>query len=153
MSFADRCRRALFVVLVATLSVALPAIPRLPSGTTPAAATGGGAYWLVSADGHTYRFGAPDFGSMAGAHLNQPVVCMTSTPAGGGYWMVARDGGVFAFGDAGFAGSAAAITLNQPIVGMAAPSAADGYWLGAPPRGGFRLRRPPLLRPAGGPPA
>jgi len=152
MSFADRCRRALvvFAVLVATMSVAVPAIPRLPSGLRAAATTASGAYWLVSADGHTYRFGAPDFGSMAGAHLNQPVVCMTSTPAGGGYWMVARDGGVFAFGDAGFAGSTAAITLNQPIVGMAAPSSADGYWLVAADGGVFGFGGAAYFGSAGG---
>ena len=141
MSFADRCRRALFILVVlgATLSVALPALPLLPSGARAAGAApaASGAYWMASADGRLYRFGAPDFGSMAGTHLNQPVVCMTSTPTGGGYWMVARDGGVFAFGDAGFAGSTGAIPLNQPIVGMAALPTSPGYWLVAADGGVF----------------
>jgi len=44
---------------------------------------------------------------------------MAATPDGKGYWLVASDGGIFAFGDAGFFGSAGAITLNRPVVGMA----------------------------------
>src|SRR5437899_1834126 len=100
MSFADRCRRAVavLVLLGVTLGVTRPAVQLLSVPAAEAAA--GGTYWLASADGKLYRFGAPDFGSLAGTRLNQPVVCMTSTATGGGYWMVARDGGVFAFGDA-----------------------------------------------------
>jgi len=44
---------------------------------------------------------------------------MAATPSGNGYWLVASDGGIFSFGDAGFFGSAGAMTLSQPIVGMA----------------------------------
>jgi len=33
---------------------------------------------------------------------------------------VASDGGIFTYGDAGFFGSAGALSLNKPIVGMAA---------------------------------
>ena len=139
MSFADRCRRVLTVLALvgATLSVAVPAMTLGPAGPAGAAGADGGTYWMASADGHLYRFGAPDFGSLAGSRLNQPVVCMTSTPTGRGYWMVARDGGVFAFGDAPFAGSTGALTLNQPIVGMAAPGSGPGYWLAAADGGVF----------------
>src|SRR5947207_565414 len=132
MSFADRCRRALvvFALLGATVSAVLPVVSLLPSGAA-AAGAGSGAYWLASADGRIYRFGAPDFGSMAGTHLNQPVVCMTSTPTGSGYWLVARDGGVFAFGDARFYGSAAGRpnAAANPVIGIAATATGAGYWL------------------------
>ena len=45
------------------------------------------------------------FGSLAGQHLNEPIVGIAPTPDGGGYWLVASDGGVFSFGDAHFYGS------------------------------------------------
>ena len=135
MRSSDRFRRAL--VGLALLTAIL-----CPGGSAQAA--DGGGYWLAGADGKVYRFGgAPDFGSLAGTDLNEPVVCMTSTGTGSGYWLVARDGGVFAFGDAPFAGSTGAIDLNQPIVGMAAvspgppASSGGGYWLTAADGGVF----------------
>ena len=127
------CRRALLILslLAATLGVARPV--RAADGTAP---TNG--YWLAGADGKVYRFGtAPEFGSPAGANLNQPVVCMTSTTSGGGYWIVARDGGIFAYGDAAFLGSTGGTRLNQPIVGMAAAPSGNGYWLVARDGGVF----------------
>jgi hypothetical protein len=141
MSLADRFLRALLAlaVLVTTLGEAAPE-------PASAAGTASGGYWLASADGRVYRLGgAPDFGSPLGSHLNQPVVCMTSTASGGGYWLVARDGGVFAFGDAPFAGSTGSLVLNQPIVGLAAVPPASGsnsdpgsgYWLAAADGGIF----------------
>src|SRR5205823_3236772 len=97
---------SVIAVLAATLAVARPG---------PAVAVAGG-YWMASADGRIYRLaGAADFGSTLGTSLNQPVVCMTSTPTGGGYWLVARDGGVFAFGDAPFGGSAAGATSDAAV--------------------------------------
>ena len=59
-------------------------------------------YWEAAADGGVFAFGdAPYLGSMAGRHLNAPIVGMTES-AGGGYWLVGSDGGVFAFGGANF---------------------------------------------------
>ena len=45
---------------------------------------------------------------------------MAATPDSGGYWLAASDGGVFNYGDAGFFGSAGALTLAKPVVGIAA---------------------------------
>ena len=136
MSFANRCQRALRALVVVAVLEATLGVARPPSA--PAADGSVGGYWLAGADGRIYRLGgAPDFGSMFGAHLNQPVVCMTSTATGGGYWLVARDGGVFAFGDARFAGSTGNIRLNQPIAGMTATQSDQGYWLTAADGGVF----------------
>ena len=145
MSFAHRCRRALIVlaVLAATLAVVRPG----------RAAADNAGYWMVSADGRIYRLGgAPDFGSMLGTALNQPVVCMTSTATGGGYWLVARDGGVFAFGDAPFLGSTGSIRLNQPITSMAATPTGRGYWLAAADGGVFAFGDARFLGSAAGRP-
>ncbi len=77
------------------------------------------------------------FGSMAGVHLNGPVVGMAPTPDAMGYWLVASDGGVFSFGDAGSYGSMGATKLTQPVVGMASTPDGKGYWLVASDGGVF----------------
>jgi hypothetical protein len=83
----------------------------------------GSGYWLAAADGGVFAFGGAQFyGSMAGKHLNTPIVGIESTPDGGGYWLVASDGGTFAFGDAQFLGSMAGTHLNGQVVGIASPS-------------------------------
>jgi hypothetical protein len=101
-------------------------------------------YWLVAADGGVFAFqatfpfqGARFYGSMAGKHLDAPMVGMAATGDGGGYWLVAADGGVFAFGDADFYGSMAGKHLNSPVVGMAATADGGGYWLVAADGGVF----------------
>jgi hypothetical protein len=110
-------------------------------GVTPAAPIVGATsfgpghpgYWLVGADGGVFAFGActPFFGSMAGRHLDAPIVGITSAQrsTGWGYWLVGADGGVFAFGHVGFYGSASNLHLNAPIVGMVATPDGEGYWL------------------------
>jgi phospholipase C len=86
-------------------------------------------YRQVGTDGSVYAFGnAKSYGSMAGTHLNKPMVGMASTPDGAGYWEVASDGGVFAFGDAAFYGSMGGVKLNKPIVGIASTPDGAGYW-------------------------
>jgi hypothetical protein len=54
-----------------------------------------------------------------------------------GYWMVASDGGIFNYGNAGFYGSAGALSLNKPIVGMASLPCRCGYYLVASDGGIF----------------
>ena len=118
----------------------LPPAPPAPAPSTgpqppPAASQG---YWLASSAGAVYPFGAAGFfGSMAGSHLNQPVVGIAATPSGQGYWMTATDGGIFNFGNAHFYGSTGSIRLNQPIVGMASTPSGNGYWLVASDGGIF----------------
>ncbi len=75
-------------------------------------------------------------GSMAGKHLNAPIVGMATFP-GGGYWLVAADGGIFTFGAATFHGSTGGMKLNAPIVGMASTPDGGGYWLLASDGGVF----------------
>ncbi len=102
---------------------------------SPAPAPG---YRTVTAGGEVLDFGAAQpHGSMAGSHLNKPIVGMAPTPDGQGYWLVASDGGVFSFGDAVFYGSTGGMTLNKPVVGMAATPDGKGYWLVASDGGVF----------------
>ena len=101
-------------------------------------------YWIAAADGGVFAFGgAQYFGSMAGQHLNSPVVGLavdgpgflapsslaTRAPAAGrGYWEVAGDGGIFAFGAAPFLGSMGGRHLNAPVVGMTVDPERGGYY-------------------------
>jgi SpoIID/LytB domain protein len=104
---------------------------------------GVGGYWLGAADGGVFSFGnALFYGSMGGAHLNQPIVGMSATHDSGGYWLVASDGGIFSFGDAPFHGSVPGVlkpgqVLNQPVVGMATTPDGGGYWMVAADGGVF----------------
>ena len=121
-----------------------------------AALPGGGGYYLATASGSVYNFGAaPSHGDtytygitgLSGAKpLNAPIVAMATTPHGNGYWLVAADGGVFNFGSAKFYGSTYTygITglggkrpLNAPIVAMVPTPDGKGYWLIAKDGGVF----------------
>src|SRR5664280_2793711 len=124
----------------ATGGIAMNTSPPIYGGGTLMAPDPAGGYWVVTGAGViTSREQAPIFGSpsLAGTHLNQPIVGMAATPDGRGYWLVASDGGIFTYGDADFYGSAGAIHLNQPIVGMAATPDGRGYWLVASDGGIF----------------
>jgi L,D-transpeptidase-like protein/putative peptidoglycan binding protein len=109
---------------------------RLAQPLVGMAASPTGGYWLASADGGVFAYGAPFHGSAGGTRLAQPIVGMAAAP-GGGYWLVARDGGVFSYGGAGFFGSTGGQRLNQPVVGMAATPTGNGYWLVAADGGLF----------------
>ncbi len=101
-----------------TTSSSIASVPPASRGSQVPAPVG---YWSPGADGGVFSFGAAGYhGSMAGTHLDAPVVGMAATPTGNGYWLVAADGGVFSFGDAGFRGSMAGTHLDAPVVGMAA---------------------------------
>jgi hypothetical protein len=52
------------------------------------AATPGGGYWLVAADGGIFSFGAEFYGSLGGGGLTEPAVGMVASKSGHGYWIV-----------------------------------------------------------------
>jgi cell wall-associated NlpC family hydrolase len=95
-------------------------------------------FWLASAGGSVWNFGAaPSYGSAGALPLAHPIVAITTTNDDGGYWLVASDGGVFTYGDAPFYGSTGNIALNKPIVAMASTPDGQGYWLVASDGGIF----------------
>jgi lysophospholipase L1-like esterase len=90
---------------------------------------GGQGTWLVDAAGGIHTVGdAPNLGSMAGQHLDRPIVTMAATHDGDGYWLVASDGGIFAFGDAGYFGSTGGLHLQATIVAFTPTRDDRGYW-------------------------
>jgi hypothetical protein len=128
-----------------TLTVSAAPAPTAPTyattlagGNRLAATPDGEGYWIVSPNGSVATYGtAVNYGSMAGKHLNKPIVGIAATPDGKGYWMVATDGGIFSFGDAHFYGSTGSIKLNQPIVGITSTLDGNGYWMVASDGGVF----------------
>jgi hypothetical protein len=91
-------------------------------------------YWLTTADGQVFTFGAAkSYGTLPSEHIrpNKPIVGMVATPTAKGYWLVGADGGVFTFGAAKFFGSKGATVLSSPVVGMAAVPAKGIEWDGA----------------------
>ncbi len=97
-------------------------------------------------------FGTTAVGANAVSNPNAPIVGMVATPDGGGYWLVGSDGGIYSYGDAGFYGSAGALTLNAPIVGMAATPDGKGYWMVARDGGIFNYGDAGFLGSRGGQP-
>lgn len=99
--------------------------------------TWNGGYVQVGADGGTFSWEAPNYGSTGAIRLNSPIVDAAVMPDGRGYWLVAADGGVFTFGSAAFHGSTGGTRLNKPIVGITATPSGQGYWLTAADGGVF----------------
>jgi hypothetical protein len=114
-----------------------PAAPLPPAVVAVATNPIGTGYWTVSPSGATEKSQSPDFGSLAGAHLNAPIVAMAAAPSGAGYWMLGADSGVFAFGDAAYRGSTIDIRLNRPVVSVASTPTGNGYWIAAGDGGVF----------------
>ncbi len=148
MKASVRRARALVLasgVLVGSLAPGVAMAVALASRSGAATPCTNSEVLIAHADGSVTVEGTPGtgcatatfYGSMAGHHLNAPIVGMAATPSGKGYWLVAGDGGIFTFGDAQFHGSTGSIHLNQPIVGMAATPSGNGYWLVAADGGIF----------------
>src|SRR4051794_14869166 len=122
-----RTRSHRFGAFIAVLAVGFGGL--FAASAWPTSAPGLG-YWTAQHDGTVQAVGtAPSFGSVAGAHLWQPVVGMAATPTRQGYWLVSRDGGIFSFGDAHYYGSTGGIHLADAIVGIASTPTGHGYWL------------------------
>ncbi|HWD54918.1 MAG TPA: choice-of-anchor Q domain-containing protein, partial [Acidimicrobiales bacterium] len=62
-------------------------------------------YRLVANEGGIFDFGLNYDGSLAGTHLNAPIVGIANAPGPNGYLMAGADGGVFSLGGAAFFGS------------------------------------------------
>jgi hypothetical protein len=122
----------------------------LPVVCAMAPAANGNGYWLASAQGSVYSFGAVhNYGGVPALHLGSPVIGMAASP-GGGYWLVTSGGGVYAFGGAHSYGSLAGHRLNKPIVGMAVTPRGQGYWLVASDGGIFSFGDASFHGSAGG---
>ena len=94
---------------------------RPPHAAMPQGTTTGGGYWIVTANGQVFAFGAAvNYGGLAGRRLNGPIVGIVPSPDGLGYWLIARDGGVFSFGSAQFSGSTGASPPRSPVVAVGA---------------------------------
>lgn len=98
--------------------------PKLASVMTEQDRSG---YWLTSADGGVFAFGAPYYGAAVGARPGSPIVAIAASHEG--YWLASADGGVFAFGDAQFYGSLAGGSANAPIVDITPTVSHKGYWM------------------------
>jgi hypothetical protein len=102
-----------------------PASLLLAAGASPPRP---GGYWMLSAVGAVYAFGAaPALGNAPVG--GTPAVHLEPTPSGGGYWVVDALGHVFAFGDAAYLGGAASIAAGEHVVSMSGTPTGNGYWL------------------------
>ncbi|MHB1509225.1 MAG: Ig-like domain repeat protein [Acidimicrobiales bacterium] len=111
-----------------TIATKAPPPPKQSPIVAMAADPATGGYWLVSARGNVYNYGALWHGSAASRLIPAPIVAMAADPATGGYWLVTARGNVYNY-DAPWYGSKAGERLPAPIVGMAADPATGGYWL------------------------
>jgi N-acetyl-anhydromuramyl-L-alanine amidase AmpD len=90
-----------------------------------------GGYIQVGADGGTFSWDAPNFGSLGAVKLNSPIVDGDVTPTGNGYTLLGADGGVFDFGDAAeaFEGGMGGAQLAKPCVAFKFTASGKGYWI------------------------
>jgi hypothetical protein len=124
--------------LVSSEPLTMVVMPTSLNSRRMAVTPDGRGYWIATVGGSVTAYGdATSYGSMAGKHLNQPIVSIAATPNGQGYWLVASDGGIFSFGDAVFHGGTGGMHLNRPIVDVAADASGQGYWLVASDGGIF----------------
>jgi hypothetical protein len=81
-------------------------------------------YWMVSATGNVYSFGAA--ANLGGDPSD--AVDIEPTPSGAGYWILDRWGHVFAKGDAQHLGRAA-LGPGETAVALSATPTGNGYWI------------------------
>ncbi|MBO3752423.1 M15 family metallopeptidase [Streptosporangiaceae bacterium NEAU-GS5] len=157
-SFHRRTRRTLATIAFAALLAGIPALPSSALGGNDAGraivdAPDGNGYAIISATGGQYNYGSSRFsGSLAGTHLNAPIVAAVAIPgAGDAKWYVAADGGVFTEGSGGqFFGSMAGRPLNAPMTAILASPTGKGYLLVAADGGTFAFGDYPFPGSLGG---
>ena len=90
----------------------------------------GDGYWLVTAAGNVYDYGAARWrGALADRTLASSVRGIEATPDGRGYYLFLRNGRVFGFGTAVEHGSPARSDLDGAVTAMAVTPTGNGYWL------------------------
>jgi beta-glucanase (GH16 family) len=130
-------------VLLSGLSSGAPVLAAKPADaastcTGVLVARGDGSVAALATDAASTGCAASIYhGSLAGSHLNAPIIGVAALPGGNGYWLLGSDGGVFSYGDTNFYGSTGGIHLNSPVVGMAPTPDGEGYWLVASDGGVF----------------
>lgn len=154
-------KRAVLFVLIALFAALLPAMPahaadhsvfaygdagfhgstgvtKLNHPVVGAARTASGdGYWLVSAEGRVFAFGAAEHhGSLTSVPPSR-VIGIAATPAGDGYWLAAENGSIYSFGAAPFHGGLGHVRLTKPIVGISVTPSGGGYWMVAEDGGIF----------------
>jgi hypothetical protein len=117
-----------------------PGTPAPPQGAPASSTAPGGAaappasgYWMLSAPGHVYGFGAAADHGGADGHLapGARAAHLEPTPSGDGYWIVDSAGHVTAVGDARPLGDAPAgrLAAGETITSLSATPTGQGYWL------------------------
>ena len=87
-------------------------------------------YWMVSADGQIYNFGASRYlGAALGAAGRGGAVHVDPMPSGNGYWVLDAAGDVYAFGDAPQLGNATGMAAGEAATSLSGTPSGHGYWV------------------------
>ncbi|MGA3361853.1 MAG: hypothetical protein ABSD82_07470 [Solirubrobacteraceae bacterium] len=89
----------------------------------------GGGYWLASAGGRVFGYGAARFHGSADVARGDRIVAIVPTSDGRGYVLASSDGRLFAFGDARVRGALEPLPATGGVVSAAAMPDGRGYWL------------------------
>ena len=113
-----------------------------------AATPSGNGYWLVSATGTVYAFGAAQGNLGTAKGTPSPVSAIAGTATGGGYWITTQNGAVYAFGNAKklTPGTLPAIKVTpaHPVIGIVPTANTTAYWLLGSDGGIFSFSPPGL---------
>jgi len=106
--------------------------PQPPATPVPPQGRHASGYWMLTADGHVYGFGAATFsGQPNPLPAGVRAVHLEPTPTGAGYWVLDDSGQVRGYGDAGSYGSVPAgrFERNERAVSLSATPKGHGYWV------------------------
>jgi hypothetical protein len=88
-----------------------------------------GGYWMLSADGGVYPFGAAPYAGEANLGAGD-AADLEPTPAGSGYWVVNESGAVYGFGAPYFGGlPAGALAPGEQVTSLSSTLSGQGYWI------------------------